>query len=94
MENNSITDSDTDDEPTYEELRPFKCAKCTNRFASKENLVFHISNVHSRGSFKCSKCNFRCSTIGQIVQHNQKRLHKKRHSMSEVQKQNGDESAY
>ena len=75
----SSTSSDSDESLTYEELRPYKCRKCSNRFIAQKDLDFHYSLVHSDGIFSCASCNYSCREVGQMALHNQIHIREKRH---------------
>ena len=75
----SSTSSDSDESLTYEELRPYKCRKCSNRFITQKDLDFHYSLVHSDGIFSCASCNYSCREVGQMALHNQIHIRGKRY---------------
>ncbi|CAL4149922.1 unnamed protein product [Meganyctiphanes norvegica] len=71
--------SDSDTDLTYEEMRPFHCCKCNNRFIKQKDLNFHKELVHAKGIYQCAKCNFSCKGIGQMTVHNRKHIRENRH---------------
>lgn len=74
--------SDSDTDMSYEEMRPFQCGKCCNRFITQNELKFHTELVHSKGLYQCAKCDFSCRGIGQMTLHNQNHIRENRNHKS------------
>ncbi|CAL4061572.1 unnamed protein product [Meganyctiphanes norvegica] len=73
-------------ELSYEQLKPFRCKKCTNSFPTKHSLTLHINTMHSKGVFECRKCAFKCEGIGKMNFHSQRHRHYERHSITTNEK--------
>ena len=71
--------SDSDESLTYEELLPYKCRKCSNRFKTQKDIDFHYGLVHSGGIFSCASCNYSSREVGKVAVHNYIHIREKRH---------------
>lgn len=60
-------------------MRRFKCESCKFTTSSKVNLNLHIKQIHDKiKDIECKKCNFKCSTISILQQHNNSIKHNNR----------------
>ena len=71
--------SDSDESLTYEELLPYKCRKCSNRFKTQKDIDFHYGLVHSGGIFSCASCNYSSREVGKVAVHNYIHIRERRH---------------
>ena len=54
----------------HEQLRPFECDLCGNKFSTKQSLKMHVESVHEKKrNYACDECSQRFGCKRVLLRH-------------------------